>query len=822
MATAKQRRTRLQNQRSLPRIFLWVVFVVFLFPPGIEAQESTAEAPPPQAVSLSDIPTRAAAENDLLDQTEVLLSRASDLDEIDGQLSDREKTIAKRLISLKAALAAASSREALSEIEQEWQELDKPLESWEKDLHGRTGVMAQQLNLLTARQELWRQTVLDAEAAEAPAELIALASTTSNDLQNAFNSLEEMQIHALALQGKIGRARASVNEALDQIKSEESDLLNNLTKRERPPLWTEAVAGIPASDLFARASSELSDWWSSIYSVVRGAMDRVVFQLLLLIAFALFLRGSRKAARAWAASDPSVATGMSVFEKPVALAALAALLLTPWLYLSTPPAVDDAVGLLLVLPVLRLLLPLLDKPVRPALYLLAGVYVLDRLRDLVEAAPLVARLVFIVEMIAAIAIVVWLIRSKALHSSEESESAGAWRDRIRFALHAALALLIVAALASVAGYVRLAVLIGYGVLNSAYLALLLAALLRAADAIVALALHSKFAQTFRVIGGRTPILRRRFKSIFAVLVVVIWVLVTLDLFALRDYLVGLLSSVLFAELKKGSIAISLADVLAFGVTIVAAVLLARLITLILEEDVFSRVDLGRGIPFAISSLIKYSIIALGFLLAVGAMGIGMDKITILLGAFGVGLGFGLQNIVNNFVSGLILIFERPVQVGDTIDVGSVSGRITRIGIRSSTIRSFEGADITLPNGSLLSEALTNWTMTDRNRRIEVSVGVAYGTDPDLVIKILKGALEGQEGLLESPEPQVLFAGFGDSSLDFLLRAWVADNDMFVRIRSQISIAVNRELTRHGIEIPFPQRDLHVRSVASDIPLPGKP
>ena len=169
---------------------------------------------------------------------------------------------------------------------------------------------------------------------------------------------------------------------------------------------------------------------------------------------------------------------------------------------------------------------------------------------------------------------------------------------------------------------------------------------------------------------------------------------------------------------------------------------------------------------------------------------------------------------------MILIFERPIQIGDSVELGSVKGRVKRIGIRSSTVRSFEGADITVPNGSLLSDALTNWTMTDRNRRIEIVVGVGYGTDPDRVIAALNIALEEQEGILDAPAPQIIFNGFGDNSLDFALRAWVADNDEVVTIRSKVALAMNRALNAKNIEIPFPQRDLHLRSIAPDIRLPG--
>lgn len=797
----------------------WIVLCAFaavfcLYFPSGNAQDVEPAPAPLLPIPLSEIPTQAAAVNSLIAQVEALQSRAPVFDSIEVDLSERERTIGKRLVSLRAALAAAASREAISELGQEWLDLDRQLEDWEKELRDRAGVIERQLTIVNARSEVWRLTVVQAAEAEAPDDLISLARSNLDMLQQAKESLEGLRERALALQGKVGRSRASVQEALDRVSAEETDLLANLIRRERPPLWSEAVTDVPAVELVARAKRELDEWWLEVYSTIRGELDRVIFQILVLLGLALLVRRARKSARAWTATDPGISRGMSVFEKPVALAALIVLLLTPWIFVSTPPAIDDAVGLLLVLPVLRLVSPLLEKPVRPALYLLAALYLIDRFRDLVEAAPVVARIIFIFEMIVAIAITLWLIRSQSLHGDTESKNKG--RDRIRFGLDAALVLLVIAALGAVAGFMRLAVLIGYGVLNSAYLALLLAALLQTADAIIALTVHSQFAQRSRIISARKDLLRRRTRTFLTLAALVTWILITLDLFALRDYLMTFVGAVLFAEFRAGAIALSLADVFAFVITIAAAIWIARLFTLILEEDVYSRIELGRGVPFAISSVVKYGIIALGFLLAVGAMGMGMDRITILLGALGVGLGFGLQNVVNNFVSGLILIFERPVQVGDSVEVSSIAGRITRIGIRSSTIRSFDGADITIPNGSLLSDALTNWTMTDRTRRIDVNVGVAYGTNPDEVIEVLTGALKGQEGLLEQPEPQVLFTGFGDSSLDFVLRAWVADNDQFVKIRSKIALEVNRGLEERGIEIPFPQRDLHVRSVAAGV------
>ena len=154
-----------------------------------------------------------------------------------------------------------------------------------------------------------------------------------------------------------------------------------------------------------------------------------------------------------------------------------------------------------------------------------------------------------------------------------------------------------------------------------------------------------------------------------------------------------------------------------------AYLVSAFIRFALSEDVYPRTRLTRGISYAISSLLNYVIIALGLLLALGALGLDLTKVTILAGAFGVGIGFGLQSIVNNFVSGLILLFERPVHVGDIVEVGTTSGEVARIGIRASTLRTWQGAEVIVPNAQLVTERVTNWTLSDRTRRIDLRVGV---------------------------------------------------------------------------------------------------
>jgi small-conductance mechanosensitive channel len=187
----------------------------------------------------------------------------------------------------------------------------------------------------------------------------------------------------------------------------------------------------------------------------------------------------------------------------------------------------------------------------------------------------------------------------------------------------------------------------------------------------------------------------------------------------------------------------------------------------------------------------------------------------MLGGLGVGIGLGLQDLVKNFAAGLTLLFERRVHVGDAVEMPGqgIVGRVVSIGTRASVIRSWSGAEIVVPNGDLVAGAITNWTLSDRLCRIEVPVGVAYGADPERVIALLLEAAASVERLLADPPPDALFKGFGESSLDFVIRAWTDGYEQTLALTSQLGLAVHRSLRDAGIAIPFPQRDVHIESVS---------
>jgi potassium-dependent mechanosensitive channel len=247
-------------------------------------------------------------------------------------------------------------------------------------------------------------------------------------------------------------------------------------------------------------------------------------------------------------------------------------------------------------------------------------------------------------------------------------------------------------------------------------------------------------------------------------------------------------------------------------------LLSWLLQNLLLDAMLLKRRVERGVRASIKSLAHYVLISIGFLLAISSLGLELTKLTILISALGVGIGFGLQSIVNNFVSGLILLFERPVRVGDYIELNGNWCEIQRIGLRATTVQTFDQADVVIPNADLISNQVTNWTLRNRTVRVIIPVGVAYGSDIPLVIKTLEASAV-HPMVAANPAPQVLFLRFGESSLDFELRVWVTDVDQMLTTRSDLHQEIDRRFREEGIEIAFPQRDVHFRSMERPIPLP---
>lgn len=330
------------------------------------------------------------------------------------------------------------------------------------------------------------------------------------------------------------------------------------------------------------------------------------------------------------------------------------------------------------------------------------------------------------------------------------------------------------------------------------------------SAFVYLLLAGKTMQKLYMVKDNFLVLHKKISRFINIFLWVFLFFAILDLLNLKEQFEEWGSETLKSGWTIGAVELTPESILIFIFVIWLSVFLSRAISTILDKDVFTRIPTAKGIPQTVIMLLKITLITGGFFLAAAAAGMELSNLSIIIGAFSVGIGFGLQNVFNNMVSGLILAFERPIKVGDVVQVGELMGEVLIIGFRASTIKSFDGAEVIVPNGNLISEAMINWTLTDYLRRMDLRVGVAYGTDPEVVLGILKSVAEEHEKVRDNPAPSAFFLGFGDSSLDFRLLGWT-NIDGRLTVESQLNVSINSRLAEAGIEIPFPQRDLHIRS-----------
>jgi potassium efflux system protein len=606
--------------------------------------------------------------------------------------------------------------------------------------------------------------------------------------------------------------------ALESQYGEVAGVLDEATRRARvhvfrlvdPPLW--ALIG-PREGAQALSTADLSARWASMSQSVQrfweNYADRVVLHcvaLALLLAAMLSLSASPAFRRLEAHSG-----SVRVLKRPVSSALVIMLFASPLIYPGLPAPINASLRVASLVPVGRLIPTFVPPAWRALFYLVTALFGLETLFLLFPEGTAFGRLALLLLSGAAL----WGV-TRGVRAPLADPAFAEWRlAGLMRKLTALLALLLAVAIAAnVIGATQLAFLLTVDIVVPAYFGIGLAAAVFAFEDFLRLLLHTKVAQGVRSIAVHRQTILARCVALTRWLAAGLWLMLALRMLGVGTVLYDALRGLLTASASLGTLEVSLGGILLFFFAVWIAALTARFVAFVLDNDVLPRMRLARGVPGTISTTARYLIIGLGLLVAASMVGIDLTKVALILGALSVGIGFGLQTVVNNFISGIILLFERPIQVGDTVQVGELLGVVRNIGIRASNVRTYGGAEVIVPNSELVSGQVINWTLSDRNRRLELDVGVAYGNRPADVIRVLAEVLEKHEGALKTPAPFVRFRGFGDSSLDFRVYVWV-DYDEGLTQTSAILSAIYDALAEAGIEIPFPQRDLHLRSVSEN-------
>jgi len=769
---------------------------------GVENQEV------PEPIPLNDIAKQLEASKRELNQ---ISKRPDDLElaDIAREVEATRSSFVEETKNADTVISGSLRPEELWDIEKSWKSRSAKISRWQKKVSSYTAKLYNDLMLLEQSEKTWEVTLRHYSPQALPREVEGMIRNILAEIRIVKAHTRKQLDAALVLQSHVYQRETSVSSILGKITIAREQFRESLVVPEQVPLWkaiTELEETKPSAvRLGTSLSQQLSDSLEFALTHFHKLVLTSVFFIILLIAISVL---SKRVLRLTEHS-PDFDEATHFLKHPHMVALLITLVGFILMFTRVAPRLlVSATGLLLLIPFLRLLPPLIHPEVRPLLYILGGFYVFDNIRKLLIVIPLLERLSFIFSNIAAIMILLWFFRPARFGKPSSHKRIPV---SLIIASRVVLVLLSLSFLANIIGYFDLAKILSNGTLQSAYAAFVLFGTARAISVIFSSFLDTGFAKSLSLFRLYRGTISKWGSRLFTLVALMLWIRVVLSVFTLRDAVVGALRTFLTTPISEGGISFSVWDMLAFILVLAAAIIISRLVRLILREDVFPRIPLARGVPTMITTTIYYSLLFLGFLFALGIAGVDINKFTVLAGALGVGVGFGLQNIVNNFISGLILLFERPIHPGDVVEIGGLLGVVSRIGIRSSTIATYDGADVIVPNGMLISDKLINWTLSDQRRRVDLTVGIAYGTDPERVIDILRVVLASHRDVLQEPAPDVLFKGFGESSLDFELRFW-ANFQNHLGVKSKIAVAVAQSLREAGIEIPFPQRDLHLKTI----------
>lgn len=380
------------------------------------------------------------------------------------------------------------------------------------------------------------------------------------------------------------------------------------------------------------------------------------------------------------------------------------------------------------------------------------------------------------------------------------------------AMRLGIGISLVSLLAQVGGYSNLAARLVDASFRTVFLALVVTMVIKLAQGGVNFAVsHRKLQRMyfFRTFGA---VFKDQVNAILKIVLIGSAILALAKIWSGSSSIAAIWDQVANFGIEISGLQIDIATLINIGVVMYCAVILSWFIRSMFDAGKIGPRYIDSGVRDSIKTLIHYFIIFCGVVFAFSAAGIGLQNFAVIAGALSIGIGFGLQNIVNNFISGIILLFERPIRKGDTIILDGEWAIVRNIGLRSTVVETYNKAELIVPNSDLISQKVTNLTHSNAQYRVVMDVGTAYGSDMDQVLKILEDEAAKHPHAAKTPAPSALFVGFGDSSLDFKLRVWLNNLDYCLTIFSEIGIAVYKRFAAEGVEIPFPQQDLHVRSM----------
>lgn len=750
--------------------------------------------------------------SDRAKETHITLNKIKVNLEPDSNIMTIREELPRFLYSLKRSRSGwfnksikSQNTRKLQNLKQEWTRNLEKLNAWEDILSGRSKALGEDNRQVEEMSALWQITSESALASEAPEVILNRVRSTLEDINDIKATHLEIVKKLLTLLDQISEQQLEITKLIGLIGKAETQSRKYLFDRDSPTLWE----GIKAEDAKLNFGSQIGESCVSFilinWEYIQANSGRCSVHVIIFIVFLVFMLYFYQRSKLLDEKDEILKISAFFISCPFSTALLISIFFTGWIYTNAPNALRELLTLLVLIPVLRLMPGIFISELRKPIYVLTGICMLNILESIVVDYVLLQRILLTIITTIAVPLLAWWFRPGSRIYQIKS--------RLSYVLTLSISVLaliisLISLITNLIGIFPIGHVLVSEMIKILYVSIAMYAISMVLEGFVVMLIQRGSTQALHVLKIYKHQMERKIILAINLVIIFFWIRMTLRSFGLYKSTWDWISEIADNKWKLGTVEISLAAIFSFIIILVIAFFLARVVQVILSSEIFSRISLPRGVPGAISMLTRYTIIGFGFFMAISAIGVDLGKFGLLAGAMGVGLGFGLRNIIENFVSGLIIIFERPIEIGDTVEVGTVFGNVGKIGIRSSTVQTFDGSEVIVPNGSLISKEVINWTLSDRRRRIQLPVKVAFGNDPHKVLELLLKVVSEHAGVLNTPEPQAFFNGFGDNYLDFTLYYWVSDN--LLQIKSEVALGVHDAINTAGIDTPRPKGDFNLK------------
>lgn len=751
---------------------------------------TASPAPSPTPYSLSTIAPQADTALVELTQMQNDLSGDNATDDLHKFVPKLTKNLDKRKERTQEVLNAGAKFIALQDEAANWTVLRDDVSLRLDLLNSKLQRVDSDTTHLAAMMTEWNLTAQSLKGTNAPLDMGTRVNTVLKRISATQKNVDAKRQDLLGLQSTLIEQNTEITGMLDQVSKARGEALSRLPIRDSDPLW-RAFSGKKLTAAVAEAAENpMAAQWRLIQDHVVAERGMVTLQIALWVILLIVFRWLQRTVRRMVAAKPELNRSIVVFELPGTVATLIALMIATPFHTGVSPLLSAILDAAMLFPLLQIVKRIIEPPLVPITWALALFYLTTQAREALGAFPGIARLIYFVEMTAGVLFCLWLIKRSQTGEKTLLRTLVLLAARLGFVLFA------VADIANILGYFNLALYISTITLLSAYLAVLFYAAAHLLHGLVIFALNTRPLVRLAFVRKHEQLLEGRLWFVIRVAVAALWVGFVLDNLLLLQPAVAQLKYLLTVPDIAG---VTFGGLVTFLLTVWASFMVSRLVRFLLEEDVYSRVQLKPGLPFAISTMLHYVILLLGFYLATAALLGDMSKFTVLAGAFGVGVGFGLQNIVNNFVSSIIVLFERPIKIGDLVQVGTQQGTVRQIGIRATIIRSSDGSDVIIPNGKLISDPVTNWTLMSHQRQLQIEVVTPVkGVDADKVISLIEQAALDTKEISKSPLPTAVLESFAANQLRFEVRAWTDEHQNVRRVRSNLAVAISQTMAKNEI------------------------